>query len=228
MAIDAVLVGKGTTTTTPITTASGTTTTGSTFVVAIALHSSRTIDSVTDNKGNTYTEVDSQIASSILGARMFYCANGTGGAGHVATVAISGGAAWATGHLIEITGAATASFDTFAKAVSLEPQPYVVTTPTLAQAASVVITICATNFGADLTYSSGNTTILSQQTATTGPIWPNAVSKLVTSATTAVTPSFTAAPSGSAFESVLMAAVFKEAAAGGATQHGALMLVGVG
>jgi len=43
---------------------------------------------VTDNKGNTYTAIDSLTTDATFGiiGQMFFCQNGVGGAGHTATV----------------------------------------------------------------------------------------------------------------------------------------------
>lgn len=101
--------GSGTSqATTGVTTAAS----GSTFVV-LAVWDTTSFTSLVDSKSNSYTLMNTELAWGIGNAkmRMYYCANGTGGASHTATLTISGTGAILVCFL-EITGAATASFDT--------------------------------------------------------------------------------------------------------------------
>lgn len=226
MAIDAVLVGTvaqstGATTTT----GSGTTTTGSTFVICIDGYFNYNVDSVADSKGNTYTQVGTKNTNGSVGVWMYYCENGTGGSGHTATVTPNGGGMAATIALIEITGAATASYDQTADADDAAA-PYTITSPTLSQADEVVITVIGCDAPSDRTVSSSNTTMIA--TATNGSTYlPFGVSKLVVSATTAVTPSFTT--DSDSITTAMKLATFKAAAGGSsAPPRSRLTCLGVG
>lgn len=78
---------------------------GSTFVVFVVAGSGAgSIDSVSDNKGNTYTQIGSTITSS-SGSKsgLFSCQNGTGGAGHTWTAVIAN-AEVKNIYAVEITG----------------------------------------------------------------------------------------------------------------------------
>lgn len=205
MAINAVIVGKQSGDA-DLTTTSGTTTTGSTFVVGLSYISSSTVTAVTDSKSNTYTLVDTEISGG-QAKSLWYCENGTGGASHTASVDFSGDS-FGTIYLVEVTGAATASFDQKAKTTDAAT-PYTVTTPTLSQADEVVITIIGNEQGGTVDYSSSNTTILSEE-QDGNSYFTSAISKQVVAATTAFSPSFTETVDGT---SSLVSATFKASAA---------------
>jgi len=210
MAIEAVLVGTGATSTSSVTTAGGTTTTGSTFVISASFDPGANISSVTDSKGNTYTQVVTpQTTSSGSKLAMYYCANGTGGASHTATVNYSA-TAYSVVYLVEVTGAASASFDVTAKTVDTS-SPFTVSTGTLAQADEVVITAVANDDGSSVNYTSSNTTIIGENNDTAN-YWTGAISKQVVASTSSFTPSFTLSAGTNL---ALITATFK-AAGGGA------------
>ena len=209
MAADAVLVGKGGAPSgTTVTTAGGTTSaTGSTFVIALTFDGVRNVTSVSDSKGNTYTEIGTKQASSNAGTAMYRCENGIGGASHTATANFSA-AAYQVAYLIELTGVETSSFDQTAVATDAAT-PWEITTPTLGQADEIIITSFCLNTAGSGAYSSGNTTIIGEE-QDGAAYYGGVVSKLVVSATTAVTPSFTrSAGSGTG---VLKTATFKASA----------------
>jgi hypothetical protein len=213
MAIDAALVGtRASGAGASLTTGSGTTTTGSTFAIAISFDNTVTISTVADSKGNTYTIAGSvqQDGSISHKKALYYCQNGTGGSGHTATVTFSGGS-FGTVYLIEVTGAATASFDKTAQGAD-NASPYTVTLPTLSQADEVIITIHGSRQGGSVTYASSNTTILSQESDGDN-YWTSVVSKVVVASTTAFSPSFT----GGDTDTAQVAATFKASAGGGSS-----------
>lgn len=114
------------------------TTTGSTFVICVGHNDVRTITSIGDNKGNTYTlTVSGDETGAGQYGRIYRCENGTGGSGHYATVTFDS-STYVTMFFIEITGAATASYDVSASNVSFG-DPSTVTTATLAQANELLI-----------------------------------------------------------------------------------------
>jgi len=210
MAINASLVGKNSTSGSSVTTAGGTTTTGSTFVLAISKDSGVSISSVSDNKGNTYTLIDSaQGAGSGHSKSLYRCENGAGGAGHTATVNFSG-SAFGTAYLIECTGAAAASFDKTAKGTS-GTSPFTVTLATLSQADEVIVTIFGTASSTP-GYASSNMTILGSETDGL-TYWTSCVAKVVVASTAAFSPSFT--DSSGNTDTAMVAATFKQASGGG-------------
>jgi hypothetical protein len=212
-AVDAVLVGQ-ISGENDLTTSAGTTTSGSTFVVAISFISSSTITSVTDNKSNpAYTLIDLE-SSGGQSKALYRCENCTGGAGHSATVDLAG-SSFGTVYLIEVTGAATASFDETASAAD-GTSPYTVDLAALDQASEVIVSIIGSESGGTVTYSSSNTTVIGSETDGNAH-FTSAVSKHVVSSTAAFTPAFTSDGSGM---HMIVSASFKAAAAG----TGALLL----
>jgi hypothetical protein len=192
MAINATLVGKGTTSTTTLSTASGTTAaSGSTFVYLVSFDATTTASTPTDNKSNTYVQKSTTLTTG-NGDRcaMWVCENGAGGSGHILSQTFTANPS-AAGHLIEITGATTTPTD-IALTGTDTSTPFTISTGTLAQAAEVVIALCMSNQGvsATNTYSSSNTTILSQE-SNGATFWTSAVSAQVVASTASFTPSFT-------------------------------------
>jgi hypothetical protein len=63
-------------------------TSGSTFVICAIIHSTASVSSIGDNKGNTYTVMGTTIAGNGGSNKLvrYYCQNGAGGAGHTASV----------------------------------------------------------------------------------------------------------------------------------------------
>jgi hypothetical protein len=189
MAIDANLVGEGTSLGSSVTTPAGTTTTsGNTFVVVASFDPGETISSISDSKGNTYT-----LAASLQGSgrlAMYYCANGVGGSSHTATVNFSG-TAFGTVHLIEVSGATSSPYDAGSLATGTDnTSPFTITSGSFAQPAGLALTAFENNQGSSGSYASSNTTIVSQE-PDVNTYWTSAVSKLALSSTSAVTPSFT-------------------------------------
>lgn len=205
--VDAVLVGKGSGDDDLVTAAGTTSVSGSTFVVPISFISSGSITSVFDNKGNTFSIIGSVVSSGGQSKAMYRCENGAGGAGHAVTVDF-GGSSFGSAYLIEVTGAAAASFDQTANAAD-GSSPYDVTLPPLAQADEVVISIVGSESGGTVTYSSSNTTIIGSETDGNS-YFTSAVSKAIRSSTDIFTPSFTSDGSGT---HVIVSATFKAAAA---------------
>jgi hypothetical protein len=190
MAIAATLVGTRTAiNSTSITTGSGTSSaSGSTFVVCASYDPLSTLDTVTDSKSNTYTQIGS-VVSGRGQLSMWYSANATGGASHTASVAFFGDP-YAVVYLIEITGASTTPLDVAASGTA-SVEPYTLATGTLAQANEIIIAMCEWNWnGPTTTYSSSNMTIIDQESDSFS-WWSSCVAKLVVSSTSSVAPSFT-------------------------------------
>jgi hypothetical protein len=102
------------------------------------------------------------------------------------------GTAYPTLHLVEVTGATSSS----ALDVNVTGTVAIsggssggIASGTLAQAAEVILALAEINDGSDGSYTSSNTTVLSQEPAVS-TYWTSAVSKVVTSSTGSVTPTW--------------------------------------
>jgi hypothetical protein len=187
------------------------TSTGSGFIVAVAItNDAITVNSVTDTFSNTYTRLTPIIdTSSGVGNTAFerwYCANGTGGASHQATVTLSGSNG-VFAALIEAKGAAPtngsfygAANDTFY--IFPTSSPYstsLIVTPPATGALLISCFIGASTTGAasspTLSESSGFT-IIGQTNSQAGGIVPAIGYRAVTGSAT-YTPNWTmATPAG--------------------------------
>lgn len=214
MAIAAALVGaRGVGSGSTATTTAGTTTaSGSTFVIAVSWDQTGGTVTISDSKGNTYTgQGTAQVDGAGGYCRLYVCQNGTGGASHTATISTTS-SSYPVIHLIEITGAETASLDQIAQGADAAT-PWTLTSPTLSQAAEVVICVCINNDTTSGSYASSNFTVLSSETDGSN-YWTSAVGSLVVAATSAVTPSWTR---GTGTGAGLALATFKQSSGGGAT-----------
>lgn len=126
------------------------TTTGSTFLV-FGLGSSNPstpdlagIQSVTDNKGNSYTRLGTYYDTYGFPA-IFVCYNGTGGSGHTATLTQTN-AGGIAGYLVEITGCAASPLDQLSDWTADTDSPWLSgTTGTTAQAAELILAAALLN-----------------------------------------------------------------------------------
>ena len=215
MPVDASIVGTtGTNTGASVTTGAGAVTAGDTLVFCFCYDPSRTISSATLSGSGSDTLT--QIANLTTGngrLAVYVKENATGGASVTATATLSG-AAFPTATLIKCTGAATASYDSASLVTGTDSAtPYTITSGTFAQANNVVIACIAQNTGPTGNYASSNFTIIGG-TGDVDNFWTHSIAKLVVSATTAVTPSFTRTNSTNSASNMVVFGV-KEAAAGG-------------
>lgn len=187
MAISCAAIGsayKGATATSH-TNGGGATTTGSTFV-AVVICSGGAPSSVSDSKSNTYTLVRTQQVAS-FGDKydsMYYCENGTGGAGHTFT-SNHGATTVATILFVELTGASATSFDGATDASSNDDAS---NPRTLATAASVavddlVVMSCGSSNSGTETFTANDGYTIAQSTTdgTTGKGAAAIIYKVVTS-----------------------------------------------
>jgi hypothetical protein len=210
MAIDAVLIGtRNQNNTATVTTGAGTTTAGTPKAVCFAYDASVTVTSVASNLGGTYL-LAAEINAAGSKKAVYVCENAPGGATHTFTVTFSA-AAFATVHAIEITGSSANPARDITLTASDASSPWTITSGTLGSSAQVILTLIGHDGGSGATYSSSNTTILSQE-PDGGNYWTSAVSKLVVASNASVTPSFTAAGGTNAG---LVLVSFKETAGGG-------------
>jgi len=198
--------GANTTTTT-----SFTSTAGSTIWVGVSDASGQGSLTISDNKGNTYTQIGTtRTSGSGAQIRRYYCANIAGGAGHTVT-ATWGSNSDATVHVLELAGVATASLDSAASAQTDDNNPpWTVTSGTLAQADSIAIAMTGTAFNGTWSESSGFT--VQTQEGDNNLYWTGCAASRVVAATTALTPSFTISGGGS--DCAVAIDVFKASAGG--------------
>jgi len=215
------VTGSGVTT---VTTSGVTTTTGSTFTVSSTADFGVTINTPTDSKSNTYGALGTSQVDDTSALRMsvFYKENGTGGTGHTATVTYSG-STYPTVYFSEVSGAATASYDSgsLAAATDNNGSPHDVTSGTFAQANNAVLTWVACDGGGTRAYSCSGFTV-SQETDGNN-YWTGATGYKLVTATTAQLASWV----DSSTRGLMKIVAFKEAAGGGPTTTTATAAAGV-
>jgi len=196
---------------TSTTTSSFTSTAGNTIWVGVSDASGQGSLTISDNKGNTYTQIGTtRTSASGAQGRRYYCANIAGGAGHTVT-ATWGSNSDATVHVMELAGVATASLDSAASAQADDNNPpWTVTSGTLAQADSIAVALTATAFNGTWSESSGFT--VQTQEGDNNLYWTGCAASRVVAATTALTPSFTISGGGS--DCAVTIDVFKASAGG--------------
>ena len=193
------------------TTTSFTSTAGSTIWVGVSDASGQGSLTISDNKGNTYTQIaTTRTSASGAQIRRYYCANIAGGAGHTVT-ATWGSNSDATVHVLELAGVATASLDSAASAQADDNNPpWTVTSGTLAQADSIAVAMTGTAFNGTWSESSGFT--VQTQEGDNNLYWTGCAASRVVAATTALTPSFTISGGGS--DCAVAVDIFKASAGG--------------
>jgi hypothetical protein len=214
------------------------TTTGSTLVVCVGWYtfSNVSLDSVTDNKGNTYTRLQSTVnagADANMRGGVFICQNATGGSGHTFTANWSAtpdamGIDW-----LEVTGAASASLDQGPAGKSDthdSTTPYTSnTTGTTTQAAELVVAALQsyTTTSDTESFTWGNSfTKLDEQTDPNA--WTSTTGYRIVSSTGTFQSSVTCS-GGTPTDGISFIMTFKEAAGGGgATVPKFRALLGVG
>jgi hypothetical protein len=199
--------------TTSLTTGSITTlSSGSTFVVSNNSEGGRA-NTPTDSKSNGYTATRAEATSgSGGGCRLWYKENGTGGSSHTATVTYSGSSLPSI-TLTELTGVDPASFDSgSANGGNDNGSPYTITSGTLAQADSIVLCLLGSDTGSNPGTLAESTGFTIYASGLNGAVyWVSGMAYKVVSATTALTPSWTAV---GASDCVLQIAAFKASSGG--------------
>lgn len=227
MSIAAGVSSKGTTTgaSSATTTGVSTSASGSTIYLAARWRDSATFTSISDNKGNTYTQIGTEVdegTSSGTRFRRYYCENATGGAGHTATINISASTE-ITLLFLEITGGLTSGILDKSAQADDATSPYASgSTATTAQANELLV-----GFGGADTGSNPGTHTASGSTPAAGSwtqqvteddgstLWPASLWTAVVTATGAYEWSFT--ESGATGHGVAIIDTFKETAGGGAS-----------
>lgn len=218
MAVDAVLVGaRGTSASNTVSTTAGSVTTGDALVAIVSYDPGVTISSISDTAGNTYTLRQAN-TGGFAHMSVYSVDNATGHANNVLTVNFSG-TAFPVAHLIKVTDAATACYDSGSLASgSPTTIPWTLTSGTLAQADSVVITCTEANRnGGTGAYAIGGSWTLLSEEPDVNNFWTSAVAKLVVASTSAVTPSWSKTGEGtSGVSRSIIVAAFRENLGGGA------------
>lgn len=215
IAVGQKISAQGTSSAASITTGSVTTAaSGSTFVIFVA-YDSGCFSSISDSKGNTYTQIQSEVNNAGHGnaCRLYYCQNGTGGAGHTATLNMSP-SAFGNVHIVEITGGAlTGILDQAPAGLDDGASPFTSnTTGTTAQANELVLAFTETGGtsgpGETLTWGNSFTQIDGQND---GSFHTSYAASLGVTSTGTYQSTFT---SNQASEAITFIATFKEAAGG--------------
>lgn len=188
--------------------------TGSTFVVGVIWATGASFTSFVDNKSNTYTQigVDREVtAADGTHCRWYRCENGAGGAGHTATLTISAAVALSV-FFLEITGAATASFDQ-QNSQTDAASPFTSASITTTQAAEMLVSYIVGNSGSNPATNAESTgfTIQAGAEETNGAsFWTGCIATRIVAATGTYNSSFTETGSTSA---AVFIASFKESLA---------------
>lgn len=201
---------------------------GSTFVIGVAWSGAPTFTSLVDSKSNTYTQLGALELDPDGGgskSRYYYCQNGTGGAAHTATLTISGANSLEI-LFLEITGAATASFD-LGNGNQDTATPYTSPSILTTQAAEMLVALWFGNSGsnpATHAESTGFTVQAGAEETNGASFWTGCLATRIVASTASYNASFTETGSS---RGVVYIAGFKEAA-GGAVVVKQLSALGVG
>lgn len=205
---------------TTVTTTAKNTTSGSGFVLIAVYPSTRSVVSITDNKGNSAptqigTELDGSVAA--LKATVFYYPNLIGGAGHTFTLTINASDNKAlSGVEITTTGGAGIALDKSSLAVDTASPFTPGSTGTLAQAIEMAIAGLASDSAsnpATFAESTGFSTVANAASLDGSQFWTTGLASLVTAATTALAPSMT--QSGAALGAAFVATFTENGGGGG-------------
>lgn len=193
MAIDGILLGAGATDTNTATTAAGTSVAGDRFGVKVAWDATRTVTSVTDSKSNTYAGVGTAQADGNGGlCQWFFSAGGSAGASHTVTVLLSG-TGFPSISAYRIPDGASSAHAGSAQGQDTGGQPFTLVSGTLPSGNWLLLAGASNNTGGDGAYSANASTptaTLLHSEGTLTQFWTHGVSKMLSSGTTAVTPSF--------------------------------------
>lgn len=135
-------LGSTTSATSATTTGVATQAAGSGIIVAVIWRDTVNFTSIADNKGNSanYVQIGTEIDDGSSKSRWYYCKNAAGGAGHTATITVSG-AVEISVMFFEIKGVdTTAAVDKTAQATNDATSPFTSTaTATTTQAAEMLV-----------------------------------------------------------------------------------------
>lgn len=209
-----------------------TTQSGSDFVVGVIYQDGSSSVSVTDSKGNSYSEIDAAAGPATFNGvtmrmKAFLAVNGTGGAGHTFTATCTTPDGFPTILVEEVRGAHTsAPLDDRDKTDSDNASPFQSAAIDTTVADTALISFIATDSSAATTNCTpGNSFTKHAEVADGTQFWPGAVAGRIVAATGNYQDSWTEANSNVAIVRLI---ALKIAAAGGAVKRNNLMLAGMG
>lgn len=199
---------------TSLATSSFTSATGDTIGVWFNYGVSTNPTSVTDNKGNTYTQRGKVSRAGGFTAFLYTCENATGGAGTIVTLNI-GFTEYPTLAAVAISGVVTSSVLDVLTTDGLDTaQPWTLSSGTLTQADEIVFGFLGSDSGSSTsTFTEGSGMTKLGEVTDSALYWTGALAYVVVAATTARTQSWTSSVAGS--NSTQIVASFKAAAGGG-------------
>ena len=193
MTINATLLSAGASGGSSATTSGATSTSGARFAVCVAWDAGISISSVSDNKGNSYSAVGTAQADGNGGLlQWYYSAGGSAGASHTVTVSLSGTGYPSVSHY-QLTDAETSAHSGSARGQDSGGQPFTLASGTLPTGNWAVLAACSNNTGSDGAYSANASTptaTLLHSEGTVSSYWTHGVSRMLSSGSSAVTPSF--------------------------------------
>lgn len=193
MTIDAILLGAGTGAGSSATTTAGTSVAGDRFGVKVAWDAGASVSSVVDSKLNTYTAVGTPQADGNGGlSQWFFSPGGNAGASHTITVTCST-TAFPSVSAYRIPDGAASPHAGSAQGQDSGGQPFTLATGSLPAGNWLALAGCSNNTGSDGAYSANASTptaTLLHSEGTVSSFWTHGVSKMLSSGSSAVTPSF--------------------------------------
>jgi hypothetical protein len=199
---------------TSLATGSFTSATGDTIGVWFNYGASTDPTSVTDNKGNTYTQRGKVSRTGSFTSFLYTCENATGGAGTVVTLNI-GFTEYPTLAAVAMSGVVTSSvLDVLTTDGVDTVQPWTLSSGTLAQADEIVFGFVGSDSGgASDTFTEGSGMTKLGEVVDSNLYWTGALAYVVVAATTARVQSWTNSGGGS--NSTQIVASFKASGGGG-------------
>jgi len=181
---------------------------------------SQVFSSVTDNKGNSanYVQVGAEIVStdSSVMARVYYCPNATGGAGHTATLTVTGSNGSLDLYIVEITTTNGAGITIDQATQNTDnTTPFTSSSITTTVANTMLMGGMSENASTSVTHTAGNSFAVIDE-ETTANAWSGASSWRLVSATGTYNTSWTV--TGTVSTSVQTIASFSEVAGGAAAR----------
>lgn len=213
--------GRNGSTSSLATTGVATQATGSIILACAIWNSTETFSSIADNKGNSanYVQIGAELTLTGAKARLYYCKNAAGGAGHTVTFTVS-----ALSNILvlmtEITGADTAAPLDQSNGRNDTSSPFTLAAGlTTTQANEALVSPLFGSSGSNpATHAEtglGSSTIQTGAEETNGAsFWTGAIATALKSATGTFNPSWTETGGSN---SILWLATYKEAAAAGGT-----------
>ena len=170
--------------------------------------------SISDNKGNTYTQVAAQAAGSTR-AKAFVAENITGGSGHQVTASWSVNTADPVVSVIEVSGVVAAAYDSAVTATATDSsEPYTATSGTTSQAAELLLALCGPEGVVTSCAESSGFTVVTEE-YNFNSFWTHSTWSRAVSSVGSYTPSFTITDNSGSEAAAVIVLGFKAAADAG-------------